>query len=100
MGNIYVFAAGNGLAAQSDVNYDGDANSRFVIAVTGVDEYGKQTTYGVPGAAVLVAAPTGHDYQGAADEHGIPTTTVINATNLDGSATLAPSYVDSGPERL
>lgn len=98
LGSIYVFAAGNGLAAQSDVNYDGDANSRFVIAVTGVDEYGKQTTYGVPGAAVLVAAPTGHDYQGAADEHGIPTTTVINATNLDGSATLAPSYVDSGPD--
>lgn len=96
LGNIYVFAAGNGLEAHSDVNYDGDANSRFVIAVTGVDQYGKQTTYGVPGAAVLVAAPTGHDYQGAADEHGIPTTTVIDATGPGGVPTLAPSYVDSG----
>lgn len=93
LGNVYVFAAGNGLANQSDVNYDGDANSRFVIAVTGVDDFGKQTTYGVPGASVLVAAPTGHDYQGAPDERGIPTTDVINATDVNGLPTLAPSYL-------
>lgn len=95
LGNVYVFAAGNGLGAQSDVNYAGQANSRFAIAVTGVDDFGKQTTYGVPGAAVLVAAPTGHDYQGAPDERGIPTTDVIDATDANGLPTLAPSYLTS-----
>ena len=93
LGNVYVFAAGNGLGSQSDVNYAGLANSQFAIAVTGVDDFGKQTTYGVPGAAVLVAAPTGHDYQGAPDERGIPTTDVIDATDANGLPTLAPSYL-------
>ena len=93
LGNIYVFAAGNGAGAQSDVNYAGEASSRFAIAVTGADDFGKQTTYAVPGAANLVAAPTGHNYQGAPDERGIPTTDVVDATDANGLPTLAPSYL-------
>lgn len=56
LGNIFVFAAGNGLLNQDNINYDSLANSRFVIAVTAVDNNGQQSFYAEPGAAILVAA--------------------------------------------
>ncbi|MBF0451639.1 MAG: S8 family serine peptidase [Candidatus Magnetomorum sp.] len=58
LGNIYVFAAGNGLQASDNVNYDGYANQRFVIAVSAVDQYGYQSYYSEPGACILVCAPS------------------------------------------
>ncbi len=59
LGSIYVWAAGNGLEADDNVNYDGYANSRYTIAVTAVDDDGRQAYYAEPGAAILVAAPGG-----------------------------------------
>jgi len=58
LGTIYVWAAGNGLANNDNVNYDGYANSRFTIAVTAIDNQGGQPFYAEPGAAILVAAPS------------------------------------------
>ena len=43
LGNIYVWAAGNGAAAGDNVNYDGYANSRYVIAVAAVDHKGERS---------------------------------------------------------
>ena len=40
LGNIYVWAAGNGAASGDNVNYDGYANSRYAIAVSAVDHNG------------------------------------------------------------
>jgi len=59
LGSIYVWAAGNGLEAKDNVNYDGYANSRYTIAVTAVDDDGRQAYYAEPGAPILVAAPGG-----------------------------------------
>jgi subtilisin-like proprotein convertase family protein len=59
LGSIYVWAAGNGLEADDNVNYDGYANSRYTIAVTAVDDDGRQAYYAEPGAPILVAAPGG-----------------------------------------
>jgi len=58
MGSIYVFAAGNGLQYADNVNLDGYANLRFVIAVSAVDQFGQQSYYSEPGACVLVCAPS------------------------------------------
>ncbi|KPA17207.1 protein containing Peptidase S8 and S53, subtilisin, kexin, sedolisin [Candidatus Magnetomorum sp. HK-1] len=58
LGNIYVFAAGNGLQQSDNVNYDGYANQRFVIAVSAVNQYGEQSYYSEPGACILVCAPS------------------------------------------
>ena len=58
LGNIYVFAAGNGLQYEDNVNLDGYANLRFVIAVSAVNQYGTQSYYSEPGACVLVCAPS------------------------------------------
>jgi subtilisin-like proprotein convertase family protein len=63
-GSIYVWAAGNGLDANDNSNYDGYANSRFTIAVTAVDNRGKQSWYAEPGANILVAAPSSGDSSG------------------------------------
>ena len=54
-GSIYVWAAGNGLFYNDNVNYDGYANSRFTIAVSAIDNNGVQSWYSEPGAPILVA---------------------------------------------
>jgi subtilisin-like proprotein convertase family protein/V8-like Glu-specific endopeptidase len=58
LGSIYVWAAGNGLDATDNVNYDGYANSRYTIAVSAIDNRGVQSWYSEPGASILVAAPS------------------------------------------
>ena len=77
MGNIYVWAAGNGAAGGDNVNYDGYANSRYAIAVSAVDHDGEHAVYSEPGAPVLVAgySATTLTYP-AADYAGVFTTTV------------------------
>jgi len=55
-GNIYVWAAGNGLLDDDNTNYDGYANNRYVIAVSAIDHNGVQSEYSEPGAPILVAA--------------------------------------------
>jgi subtilisin family serine protease/subtilisin-like proprotein convertase family protein len=77
LGNIHIFAAGNGGGPVPEVGFDGFGiwdsamfdgfvTSRYTIGVTGVDHDGQSanvdgsvTTYPEAGAAVLVAAPTG-----------------------------------------
>ncbi len=58
LGTIYVWAAGNGLTSNDNVNYDGYANSRYTIAVGAVDHHGKQSSYSEPGAAMLLTVPS------------------------------------------
>jgi subtilisin-like proprotein convertase family protein len=43
------------LTVNDNVNYDGYANSRFVIATTALDQFGKQAFYAEPGAPILVS---------------------------------------------
>jgi len=74
-GNIYVWAAGNGLQANDNVNYEGYANSRFTLAVGAVDVSGNQTFYSEPGAAMLITAPS-NNFSG----QGIFTTDLLGAS--------------------
>jgi len=66
-GVVYLFPAGNGADGQfpDDANFDGQANSRFVLAIGGVGDDGRRASYSEPGASVLVCAPSG----GRADHH-------------------------------
>tara|TARA_Y100001935_G_scaffold74750_2_gene62388 strand:+ start:709 stop:4278 length:3570 start_codon:yes stop_codon:yes gene_type:complete len=61
LGNIYTWAAGNGLQSDDDSNADGYTNSRYTIAVTAVDHNGEQSYYSEPGANILVSAPSNGD---------------------------------------
>lgn len=56
-GSIYVWAAGNG-GANDNSNYDGYANSRYVIAVAASTNTGAPSSYSEEGANILVNAPS------------------------------------------
>lgn len=79
LGNIYVWAAGNGRSHSDNVNFDGYANSRFTIAVGAIDHTGVQAWYSEPGAAVLVTAPS------SGDNIGIVTTDLLGADGASSS---------------
>lgn len=57
LGTVFVFAVGAGWATGDDVNAHNLQNSRFAIAVAGVDRDGRPLTGSSPGAAILAAAP-------------------------------------------
>ncbi|MBE9128186.1 MULTISPECIES: S8 family serine peptidase [unclassified Coleofasciculus] len=63
LGNIYVFAAGNDQAYDSNVNYNSFANSRYTVAVAAIDDSGDQTRYSEPGASLLVSAYSKGSYK-------------------------------------
>lgn len=57
-GSIFVWAVGNGKGARDNANYDGYANSRFVIGTGAITNQGFATSYSEPGACVFVCAPS------------------------------------------
>jgi subtilisin-like proprotein convertase family protein len=60
-GRIFTFAAGNGRNGPSEsdnCNFDGYANSRFVIAVGAVNDLTNQASYSESCSALLVSAPS------------------------------------------
>ena len=58
LGSIHVKSAGNGLGFDDDSNFDGLSNSRYFIAVSATDHFGRQSSYSEPGANILVNAPS------------------------------------------
>jgi subtilisin-like proprotein convertase family protein len=64
-GVVYFWASGNGAdpagGPVDDSNFDGQAASRYVIAVGGVGNDGKAVSYAEGGANVLIVAPTEGD---------------------------------------
>eukprot|EP00913_Durusdinium_trenchii_P023329 g21907.t1 len=83
LGNIYVWAAGNGLGDNDNVNYDGWASNRHTIAVGAIGFYGDQTDYSEPGASMLVTAPGGWPGEND-DEPNIWTTDVFGNLGYNG----------------
>ena len=81
LGNIYTWAAGNGLDADDNSNYDGYSNSRYSIAVAAITHYGKQSWYSEPGANILVTA---HSNGGSPNYEGITTTDITGTGGYDG----------------
>ena len=81
LGNIYTWAAGNGLEADDNSNYDGYSNSRYSIAVAAISHYGDQSWYSEPGANILVTA---HSNGGSPDYEGITTTDITGTGGYNG----------------
>ena len=95
LGQVTCFAAGNGLFYGDDSNYDGLANSRFVLAVAALGHRGTQAIYSEPGANILVTAPSQGDFSSIA----ITTTDVTgvggyNPADKNPSTTLNLSNTD------
>jgi subtilisin-like proprotein convertase family protein len=86
LGNVFVFAAGNGLLQGDNVNYDGYANSRYTIAVAAIDHDGLQAPYSEMGAPILVSAYSGNspiDGPRGSDSGDITTTDRTGANGFD-----------------
>lgn len=79
LGNIYIWAGGNGRRSNDNVNYDGYANSRYTIAVGAIDHNGVQSWYSEPGASLLISA---HSDGGPGS--GIVTTDLTGASGYNG----------------
>jgi len=80
LGNIYVWAGGNGEYNGDNSNYDGYANSRYTIAVAASNNFGTHAGYSEKGANILVNAPSS----------GEPSTLPITTTDRTGD--LGYSY--------
>ncbi|MCB1121533.1 MAG: S8 family serine peptidase, partial [Verrucomicrobiae bacterium] len=78
LGCIFVWAAGNGRAIGSNVNYDGWSAHRYSIAVGAVGNQGVLSSYSEPGAPMLVCAPSSGGPSG------------IRTTDLSGSDGVDP----------
>ncbi len=63
LGTVFVWAGGNG-GLIDNVNADGYANSRFVIAVGAVANSGKRSSYSEIGSPLLVCAPSNGGFLG------------------------------------
>lgn len=83
LGNIYVFAAGNDGAYGDNVNYNGFANLRYVIAVGSLNENGQLAFYSEPGASIFVTAPGGELADPTDLASGIITTDWTGANGFD-----------------
>ncbi|REJ42068.1 MAG: peptidase [Microcystis flos-aquae TF09] len=102
-GNIYVWAGGNGRGSLDNSNYDGYANSRYVIAVAAHrnDSNGVFSGYSEPGANLLVTAPSNGgtlgvvttDLMGADGYNGLTDQNYTNAFGGTSSATPLVSGV-------
>ena len=79
-GNIYVWAGGNGRGSLDNSNYDGYANSRYVIAVAAHrnNSNGVFSGYSEPGANLLVTAPSN------GGTLGVVTTDLMGADGYNG----------------
>lgn len=84
LGSIYVWAAGNGGLAGDNSNYDGYANSPWVIAVAACTDEGRQAYYSEPGANVLVCAPSSGGLRAVA------TTDLTGAAGLNVGLAVTP----------
>ncbi len=89
-GVIMLFAGGNGFDLGDNSNYDGYANSPFVIAVAAVNDAGFQSYYSEMGANLLVAAPSNSGGQ----NEGIRTTDLTGNSGANSSATGADDLSD------
>ncbi|HVK11027.1 MAG TPA: S8 family serine peptidase, partial [Gemmataceae bacterium] len=98
LGNIFTWAAGNGLGSNDNVNYDAYANARYVIAVGAVTDTGLQASYSEPGAPMLVTAQSSGgvtdiyttDITGSQGYGGLPD---LNYTNGFGGTSSATPLV-------
>lgn len=86
LGNIYVWAAGNG-GYNDNVNYDAYANNRWTIAVTAIDHNGFQSSYSENGAPILVSAHS------SGSGVGITTTDLLDANGYN----VIPGGADPEP---
>jgi subtilisin family serine protease len=80
-GTIIHFSAGNSLQQQGNVNFMGEQNSIYTLAVAASNDQGRQTDYSTPGASVIITAPSGGDVYGLSTSRPQGTSTADRTGN-------------------
>ncbi|WP_083883620.1 S8 family serine peptidase [Spirulina subsalsa] len=83
LGSIFVWAGGNGGQQDDGVNFDGYANSRYVIPVAAITREGVQAVYSESGAPLLISAYS------SGDGHNIITTDLADYVDTGGTSAAA-----------
>ena len=83
-GVIYTWAGGNGRENSDNSNYDGYANSRFVLAIGAISSDGTYSYYSEPGANLLVTAPS----DSTTNHPGITTTDIEGRRGYNAGGSL------------
>jgi len=78
-GRVFVWQAGNGRLSSDDCNFDGYANSRFVIPVGASTDAGAQASYSEGCSALMLLAPSG------GGTRGLTTTDLMATPGYDAS---------------
>eukprot|EP00117_Sycon_ciliatum_P013518 scpid34651/ scgid4459/ Proprotein convertase subtilisin/kexin type 5; Proprotein convertase 5; Proprotein convertase 6; Subtilisin/kexin-like protease PC5 len=92
LGNLYVFASGNGGYAGDSCAYDGYASSRFTLTISAVTQTGKAPWYAEACSSVLASAfSSGYDR-----EAGIVSTDLHSGCMDDFSGTSAAAPMAAG----
>lgn len=82
-GTIIHFSAGNSLQEDGNVNFMGEQNSIYTLAVAASNDQARQTDYSTPGASVIITAPSGGDVYGLSSSRPQGTSTA-DRTGNDG----------------
>ena len=99
-GTLFVFAGGNGRNYGENVNYDGYANSAYVIAVGSVTDQGEQSSYSEPGSCLAISAPSGSGTKlCSSGRQALTTTDLLGASGYNYPAAFcelpSPDYTQS-----
>jgi subtilisin family serine protease len=92
-GSIFVWAAGNGQQYEGNINYDGYANSRYVIAVGALDHNGQQAEYSEPGASLLVSTYGGDATAPILSAHAHPKQLESHSIGTSAAAALTSGVI-------
>jgi subtilisin-like proprotein convertase family protein len=86
LGEIIVWAGGNGASADDRVDYDPYASSRYAVGVGAVGDNDRRASYSEPGASLLISAYSN------GGSRGITTTTSSGgySANFGGTSAAAP----------
>ena len=90
LGEIFVWAAGNGGSQNDRVDYDGYASSRYTIAVGAIGDWDQYCTYSERGCSLTVVAPSN------GNDRSIATTTRYNGWTRYFSGTSASAPICAG----
>ena len=94
-GSIILFAAGNSLQEDGNVNFMGEQNSIYTLAVAASNDQGRQTDYSTPGASVIITAPSGGDVYGLSSSRPQGTSTTDRTGNAGyNTSTSSRDYSD------
>jgi subtilisin-like proprotein convertase family protein len=91
LGEIFVWAAGNGASRGDRLDYDPYGSSRYTIAVGAIDSLDNRSLYSEPGASLLVVSQSDRDLNTSSDQ-GIWTTsgTTGYTSSFGGTSSACP----------